>query len=199
MKYILLLISLCFGFANANEIDRYNIKDARVLYMKATKDEELLDSAVSYFEKLAKSDTSLAGVSITYIGSLTMCRAVFTGWPHKKISWVNASLPIIDQGVVLDSLSIESQFIYGSSCYFLPFLWNRSDGAKEKLIYVAQQIGEGKADKYGYEWVHQAIKFISVKIDLDDNEKILVDSLVDKYTKLVSLEIIQQTDEFLAP
>ncbi len=199
MKYFLLYILFCYGFAHATETMTYNIKDARVLYMKATKNEELLDSAISYFEKLAKSDTSLAGVSITYIGSLTMCRAVFTGWPNKKISWVNASLPIIDQGVALDSLSIESQFIYGSSCYFLPFLWDRSDGAKEKLLQVTRQIGEGQADKYGFEWVYQAIKFISVKIDLDDDERKLVDSLVDKYTKLVSSEIIQQTDEFLAP
>ncbi len=167
--------------------------------MKATKDEELLDSAISYFKKLGKSDSALEGVSVTYIGSLTMCRAVFTGWPHKKIEWVNTALPIIDKGISQDTTNIESLFIYGSSCYFLPFLWDRSDGAKVRLLKVVELINKGEADKHGYEWVYQAIKFISVKIDLRDEERKLVDALVEKYTKLVSAKIIKQTDEFLAP
>ncbi len=199
MKYALMLLLLCLLTSIASELQLYNIKDARKLYMKATKDEELLDSAITYFKELGKSDTSLAPVSVTYIGSLTMCRAVFTGWPHKKIDWVNTALPIIDKGLARDTASIESLFIYGSSCYFLPFLWDRSDGAKDRLMIVVDMIGKGEADKHGYEWVYQAIKFISVKIDLEEEERKIVDALVDKYTKLVSTEIIQQTDEFLAP
>lgn len=199
MKYITILLLLCFSSLLANEMQTYNIKDARKLYMKATKDEELLDSAITYFKELGKADSCMKPVSITYIGSLTMCRAVFTGWPHKKIDWVNTALPIIDEGVACDTNNIESIFIYGSSCYFLPFLWDRSDGAKERLMTVVDLIGKGEADKHGYEWVYQAIKFISVKIELEEEERKIVDALVDKYTKLVSLEIIKQTDEFLAP
>ncbi len=199
MKYILLLLLVCVAFSHADDKQTYNIKDARKLYMKATKDEVLLDSAITYFKELGKSDTCLSSVSVTYIGSLTMCRAVFTGWPHKKIEWVNTALPIIDKGISLDTNNIESLFIYGSSCYFLPFLWDRSDGAKDRLMTVVDLIGKGKADKHGYEWVYQAIKFISVKIDLEEAERKIVDALVDKYTKLVSSQIIKQTDEFLAP
>jgi hypothetical protein len=81
----------------------------------------------------------------------------------------------------------------------LPFLWDRSDGAKVRLLKVVELINKGEADKHGYEWVYQAIKFISVKIDLTDEERKLVDALVEKYTKLVSAKIIKQTDEFLAP
>ncbi len=199
MKYILLLLLFCVAVSNADDKQTYNIKDARKLYMKATKDEDLLDSAITYFKVLGKSDTNLASVSVTYIGSLTMCRAVFTGWPHKKIEWVNTALPIIDKGISLDSTNIESLFIYGSSCYFLPFLWDRSDGAKDRLMLVVEMIGKGEADKHGFDWVYQAIKFISVKIDLEDEERKIVDALVEKYTKLVSSQIITQTDEFLAP
>lgn len=92
---------------------------ARKAYYQSIADKNLIDSAIQLFENLRQGDEK--GVTETYIGSLVALKAKFAFLSHEKYRLAKKGLDIMDYGLGKARNNIEVLFIYGSTCYYLPF------------------------------------------------------------------------------
>jgi len=147
------------------------MENARKLFYQSVKDEDKLEKAIIEFEEIKKNNPQMNGVTTTYIGSLTMLKGKHAFWPHKKVEYVNEGIKVMDKGIAADPKNIESLFIYGSSCYYLPFFLGKKDLAIEKLRNIIPLLDEKSIIKYDSEILTNALKFILEKIELTPEEK----------------------------
>ena len=159
------------------------LKDARQLFYNATKEEEFVEKALKKFE-LIKKYPDHKGLATTYIGSLTAMKALYTIFPHKKLSYANEGIKIMEEGVKAAPSNIESLFIYASTCYYLPFFFGKGDDA-EKAFKEIIKLAEITNMNYEPEIVKNALEFILENADLTKEEKVKVDSLIKKYNSLI--------------
>jgi hypothetical protein len=110
-----------------------------------------------------------AGRTQTYIGSLTALRAKFAPWPQDKLRFAIEGLRLMDRGLAHDSLDIESLFVHGSTCYFLPGFFGRADDAQRNLRAIVRLLPE-KANQYDPTIVANVVNFISQRIRLSKKE-----------------------------
>ncbi|MFP4369116.1 MAG: hypothetical protein ACLFR2_06015 [Candidatus Kapaibacterium sp.] len=158
------------------------LKKAREMYYKATEEEEHLKEAQELFTQLKSEDASLAGLAETYLGSLKMLEGKYAFWPNKKLSLVNEGFDIMEAGIKKSPRNIEALFIYGTTCYYLPFFLGKSDEAEAALKRILFLLRNNAATGYDPELVVNAMKFIRENIELDNKEIRLSDKLIDKYS-----------------
>lgn len=151
------------------------LKEARKLYYKSTQDEEAIEKAIEKFNQIKTKDNNLTGVAITYIGSLTAVKAKFATMPTTKYSLAMDGLKQMKNGLNLCPDNIEALFVYGSTCYHLPFFFGKAKEAEEtlkKIIYLS----EHNYKNYDKDVIINSLKFIEDNIELSnsDKEKIVV-------------------------
>jgi hypothetical protein len=146
------------------------LAQARRLYYASIKDKSQIDPAIALFIKVGESDTRLQGRAQTYIGSLTAVRAKFAFWPHQKWKWAKNGLHLMDGGLALDPDDIESLFIHGTTCYYLPKFFGRSDDAQRHLREIVRLLPE-HAHAYDPKIITNVIDFIITKIKLSEEER----------------------------
>ncbi len=147
------------------------MSDARILYYKSIKEEEYLEKAYSAFENIKKSNPSMKGVATTYMGSLIMLKGKYAFWPNKKLEFVEDGIKIMDEGLASDPENLESLFIYGSTCHYLPFFLGKKSLAKVKLKKFIQVLPKSDISRYDKTILKNAINFILEKIELTNEEK----------------------------
>lgn len=179
MKNILIL-SVLFLFSTKLFATEAELDKARKVYYKSTKEEEYVESAFKHFEKLKSKYDKYDAISMVYLGSLTMLKGRYAFWPKTKLSYVNKGINIMDKGLKMDPDNIESLFIYGSSCYFLPFFLGKKDNAEEKLKYIIDNLNKDVYKKYDNEILLNALEFIIEYIELTDREKNKVNKFLRK-------------------
>lgn len=157
-----------------------NMNSARQLFYDAVKVEKKLEMGIKEFETIMDKNPKMKGIATTYIGSLTMLKGKHAFWPHKKIEYVNEGLEIMDKGLELDPQNLESLFIYGSTCYYLPFFLGKSKLADEKLKKMVSLLSDNSIAKYDSEIMSNALKFVIEKIKLSENEKNTVNTYLNK-------------------
>lgn len=174
---ILLFIMAANLYSSAHEA---HIKDARLLFYQAVEDEDKLQLAIDKFELLKNKSKLHRGVSETYIGSLTMLKGKYAFWPMKKLSYVEEGLEIMDAGIALDPSNIESLFIYGSTCYYLPFFLGKADLAEEKLRKIITLLNDKTAAKYDKEILKNALTFLKDELELSAGETKKIDAILSQ-------------------
>jgi len=76
----------------------------------------------------------------------------------------------MDQGLAADPQDIESLFIHGMTCYYLPFFFKRHGEAEKnlkKILFLLPQCYE----KYDRVMAQNAVRFILENVPLDLEEK----------------------------
>lgn len=172
--FLLLFLQISISIALANP----KLDKARKLYLGAVKDEDKLDESIILFEELKKEIPNIQGKATTYLGSLTMLKGKHAFWPHKKVEFVNEGIKIMDQGLKQDPNNLESLFIYGSSCFYLPFFLGKSDLAESKFKKFIEIINEDEMKKYEPDIMKNALKFLLEKFELTDDEKTKLNNLL---------------------
>lgn len=147
--------------------------NAREDYYKATKDEDALKTSLDLFKKLEKQSEYKA-IARTYIGSLIMLKGKYAFWPNQKLDYVEEGLKEMDKGLAMDPDNIESLFIYGSTCYYLPFFLGKKQLALEKLREVINVLDDEHVKNTDKKILKNALEFIDENINLssDDNAKL---------------------------
>lgn len=149
----------------------------RELYYESVEDEDKIDPSIEKFEKLIKEKPKLEGLSLTYIGSLTMLKAKHEFWPLKKLEYVEEGIIIMDKGIKKDPDNIESLFIYGSTCWYLPKLLGKRDLAIEKLNAIIPLLNDRIFENYEAKIIEDALAFLKENLELSKTEL----SKVNKY------------------
>jgi len=173
--FLLLFLQISIAFANP-KLDK-----ARKLYLGAVKDEDKLDESILLFEELKTEIPNIQGKATTYLGSLTMLKGKHAFWPHKKVEYVNDGIKIMDQGLKQDPNNLESLFIYGSSCFYLPFFLGKSDLADQKFKKFIEIINEDEMKKYEQDIMNNALKFLIEKFELTEDEKTKLNNLLSTF------------------
>lgn len=147
------------------------LKSAREVYYKAIEKEKFLESALVAFEKIANKSKKNRGMATTYIGSLVMLKGKYAFWPQTKLRYVNEGIEIMDKGLAEDPKNIESLFIYGSTCYYLPFFLGKSSLAEEKFKEIIKLMPSINKKDYESEILKNAMQFILDNIKISASEK----------------------------
>ncbi|MBX3045024.1 MAG: hypothetical protein KIT33_09260 [Candidatus Kapabacteria bacterium] len=157
-----------------------NMNSARLLFYGAVEDEDKLEQAIKEFEQIIASNPKMEGVATTYIGSLIMLKGKHAFWPHKKVAFVNEGLEVMDKGLKIDPNNIESLFIYGSTCYYLPSFLGKSKLAKEKLRKLVEIIDDDNIVLYDNKIMTNALTFVLEKIEVSDSDKVKINKYLTK-------------------
>ena len=138
---------------------------ARELFYTSVEKQDRISEAIELFETIAREDTSLSGVSQTYIGALTALKAKYSFWPHQKLSHAKRGLSIMEAGIKKSSSNIEALFIYGSTCHYLPFFFNKGDEAQKTFVKIADLLPE-KFHSYDSKMILNVVDFLLEKAEL---------------------------------
>ncbi|GAB5464789.1 MAG: hypothetical protein Kapaf2KO_02250 [Candidatus Kapaibacteriales bacterium] len=153
-------------FANTKSPE---LTKARKKYYQAVQEEDYVLAAEKEFLEL-KKDARYAGLSATYLGSITALKAKYAFWPNTKLSLANKGIEEMESGLKKDPENIESLFIYGSTCFYLPFFFDKEDDsvtALKKIIELYPKRGK----EYEPEIVENALLFILNEVDITETEK----------------------------
>jgi hypothetical protein len=172
MKYFILVASLASLFSSSShayEADSL-FANARQLYYKSVTDEDKIDPAIEAFTKIGEVDERLQGRTLTYIGSLMTLKAKFAFWPHEKWQLAWEGLRIMDKGLAHDPRDLESLFVHGVTCYYLPSFFGRADDAQRNLRQIVHLLPT-TVYTYDPELVGHVVKFIAKNIRLNKEER----------------------------
>ncbi|MCI0695928.1 hypothetical protein L0337_28500 [candidate division KSB1 bacterium] len=155
--------------AHASEVDSLMIR-ARLLYYESVDDQEKISPAIDLFNTIGEIDKRLLGRTKTYIGSLIAVKAKFAFWPHDKWKFAQSGLRLMDEGLKQNPDDIESLFVHGVTCYFLPEFFGRGDDAQRHLRKIVRLLPE-HAHSYDPKIIANVINFIAEKIRLNSEER----------------------------
>ncbi|MFZ5519168.1 MAG: hypothetical protein ACOY90_21235 [Candidatus Zhuqueibacterota bacterium] len=147
-----------------------SLEQARLLFYQSVEEERNIDPALKLFQQINEQDSTLAGRSLTYIGALTALKGKHALLPQNKLKWVKNGLALMDRGVAMNPDDIESLFIHGSTCFFLPFFFNRSEDAQEKLRRIVELLPTENG-AYDAALLNNVIDFVEQNTTLSDAEK----------------------------
>lgn len=182
---IIIFFFLNFNYNLISEVSP-QLQKAREIYYKATLKEDFLEDAIKAFENVSKADNKLKPIADTYLGSLTALKGKYTYWPQKKFSYANEGIDMMESVVnnsnAKNQENIEVMFIYGSTCNYLPFFFNKSVEAKSALKQVIKLLEKDylKIDK---ELIGYITKFLNEKIEMTEQEKRIVETASKVNTK----------------
>lgn len=171
-KPVILLAAIILNFTApiyAAETDSL-LTQARRLYYESLKDKSKLEAAIAVFEKIGKQGARLHGRAQTYIGSLTAVRAKYAFWPHQKWKWAKSGLRVMDAGLAQSPDDIEALFIHGTTCFYLPKFFGRSDEAQHSLREIVRLLPQ-QAHDYDPQLLGNVIKFLIDKLKLTESER----------------------------
>ena len=109
----------------------------RVYFYLAVEDKDILEKGEKYFKLMGNEKKA---ESAAYLAALEAIRAKNAIWPMDKWTIANSALSKMDQVVDANPDNIEVRFIRASTCYYLPFFFNRKDQVKSDFVILAQLI-----------------------------------------------------------
>jgi hypothetical protein len=146
------------------------LEEARRLFYASVEDKKQVGPAIAAFEEIVRLYPEWTGRARTYIGALVALRGKHSILPHDKWRWANRGLDIMDEGVALDPEDVESLFIHSSTCYFLPFFFNRGDDAQAKFRELIRLLPE-KYHEFPRSMIANVVQFIQERAQLTEEEK----------------------------
>jgi hypothetical protein len=161
-------MSFCIASATPS-LSNDPLEKARKEYYKAVENGDFIDIAEQYFSNV-KKNKRYEGVSDIYIGSLTAMRALHVLWPGSKLEYANKGIEIMESGLKKDPDNLESLFIYGSTCYHMPFFLGKGEDAEVALKKILKVYPE-QSKNYDREILENALLFILNEIELSQSEK----------------------------
>lgn len=107
----------------------------RVYFYLAVENKEILQKGEIYFKDLLKEKKA---ESSAYLAALEAIRAKNALWPMDKWTIANSALAKMDLAVDAYPENIEVRFVRASTCFYLPFFFNRKDQVKSDFSILAK-------------------------------------------------------------
>lgn len=175
--YSILAVNALIGMVySANAGYQTDLEKGRQLFYQAVDDKEAVKSAMNVFQELAERYPALQGRARTYIGALTALEGRHSFWVHTKYNKVKKGLQIMDEGISRSPDDIEALFIHGSTCYFLPFLFNRDQDAQRSFKKIMQLL-PAHINEYPADLMANVISFLLGHTTLNSSESSLLNQL----------------------
>lgn len=170
--FLLMLFLPSLGRADSVRIalPATDLEKARLLFYASVDNGRLIDSAMVSFDRLAQQQPSWRYRAQTYQGALVALKGKHALLPTEKLKWTKKGLKVMDQGLAADSQDIESLFIHGMTCYFLPFFFKRHAEAEKNLKKILFLLPEHHKE-YDLALLQNAFRFIAEHVPLDPAEK----------------------------
>lgn len=156
------------------------LEKARKFYYEATQNSKKADLAIKYFIELKRIDAGLSSLADTYIGSLTAVKARDEFFPWKKFELANDGIEIMEKAIKSDPNNIEALFIYGSTCYYLPFFFGKSNDAETQLKRIIHLLNDKSLNQYSQDLLKNVLTFIKDNIKLSPAEIKKADDLLGR-------------------
>lgn len=151
------------------------LRQARTLFYRSIDNEELIPRTEMILHELRQLD-GYEGRAVTYLGALTALKGKHAFWPHDKWQLANEGIAQMDRGVALSPDDIEALFIHGSTCYYLPFFFNRADDAQRKFRRILRLL-PGRLHAYDPALMRNVTDFLAQNADFDAQQREQLSSL----------------------
>ena len=174
-----LLFSLQVDGAASNKSVEEMLEVARQQFYAAIENEKQIEPTIELFERIGQVEPEYAGRTQVYIGALVALKGKHAFFPHTKLKWTKRGLAIMDDGLKKAPADIETLFIHGTTCYYLPFFFKRGDDAQRDFRKIIKLMPQ-QVDTYHSELVENIITFLLEKAKLTDDEKVYLQKLKDK-------------------
>ena len=174
-----LLFSLPVDGAASNKSVEEMLEVARQQFYAAIENEKRIEPTIELFERIGQVEPEYAGRTQVYIGALVALKGKHAFFPHTKLKWTKRGLAIMDDGLKKAPADIETLFIHGTTCYYLPFFFKRGDDAQRDFRKIIKLMPQ-QMDTYHSELVENIITFLLEKAKLTDDEKVYLQTLKDK-------------------
>lgn len=135
----------------------------RIYFYLAVENKEYIEKGEILFQELNTPTSEYKGEAQMYMAALEAIRAKNALWPSDKWSIANSALSKMDKTVSKYPENVEVRFIRASTCYYLPFFFNRKEQVKQDFVFLAQRIPQRYKD-YPKELIGNMCEFI-VKSD----------------------------------
>ncbi|MCS7074598.1 MAG: hypothetical protein NZ108_09040 [Bacteroidia bacterium] len=117
----------------------------RLYFYASVEDESYLSKAEILFQRLL-SDSELSYTAKMYQATLLTLKAKHAFWPQDKFKYCNQGLELMDKIVQIAPNQLEIRFLRASTCFYLPFFFNRKQQAiadfKVILTLLPKAIGQ---------------------------------------------------------
>lgn len=161
----------------AGEIEPGELLDrGRQAFYSAVEQESQIDSALNAFQELRRQAPVYKGVATTYIGAIYTLKGKHAFLPQKKYRYVLEGLEIMEQGLRQNPENLEAQFIFGMTCYHLPFFFRRRDDALQTFHHIVDLL-EKEYQAIEPALVLNVVRFIEEAIPLGARETHIIQSI----------------------
>jgi len=149
------------------------LEQARQLFYASVADKKQIEPALSAFNELIRIRPEWEGRATVYIGALIALKGKHSTWPHNKWRWANRGLKIMDEGIARNPQDAEALFIHSSTCYFLPFFFNRGEDAQTKFRTLIRLLPD-QQHEFDRRMLKNVLQFLSDHAHLNpDEQKVL--------------------------
>ena len=176
---LVLLFSLWFDGVAANESVEEMLEAARKQFYAAIEDEKQIEPTIELFKRIGEKESKYAGRTQVYIGGLVALKGKHAFFPYTKLKWVNRGLAIMDSGLEKDPNDIEALFIHGTTCYHLPFFFQRAEDAQRDFKEIIKQMPM-QVHTYDPALITNIIVFLFENAKLTRDETVYLQTLKDK-------------------
>lgn len=128
----------------------------RVYFYLAVEDKSMIEKGVEFFAGL---QSVYPGEAAAYIAGFEALRAKNALWPIDKWNLAQSALGKMDKAVESHPHNIEVRFIRASTCYYLPFFFNRKDQVIQDFRVLVKLI-PGGATAYPEHLIRNISRFI---------------------------------------
>ena len=173
------LFLLCVTGVAADESVEDTLKRAREKFYAAVEHKKQIEPAIKLFERIARAEPKYAGRAEVYIGALVALKGKHAFLPHTKLKWVKRGLAIMDNGLQKRPNDIEALFIHGTTCYHLPFFFQRGDDAQRDFKEIIKQMPL-QIHIYDPKLITNIAAFLLEKAKLTHDEKTYLLALRDR-------------------
>ena len=176
---LILLILLWVDGAVSNESAEKMLEVARKQFYAAVEDEKRIEPTIALFEQIGEREPEYVGRTQVYIGALVALKGKHAFFPHTKLKWVNRGLAIMDGGLKKDLEDIEALFIHGTTCYYLPFFFQRRDDAQRDFKEIIKQMPL-QVHAYDPKLITNIVVFLLENAKLTPDEKVYLQALKNR-------------------
>lgn len=165
LPFLMTLLMIPSAVSSETAGHKTKLERARTLFYQSVENADSIETALSLFKEIGEDDR-LAGLTLTYRGALTALKGKFAWLPNTKYRLVNEGLDMMDQGVAQSTGNIEARFIRGTTCYYLPFFFNRKETAQEDFRIIVHLLDDYYPD-YPPDLIMNVTEFLLEHAELD--------------------------------
>jgi hypothetical protein len=115
----------------------------RLYFYLSVEEKDFIHQGKTYLSSLGLS-VEFSGFREMYMAGLKALEAKYALWPLEKWQLANEALKEMDYIVKNHLKDPEIRFIRASTCYYLPFFFNRQNQVKEDFLFISKCLIEQK-------------------------------------------------------